>query len=120
MAYAYLVLTKESCVIFVNKEKAGDDVKKAWEEVGVESRDYGVEQVGEYVKEVAKSLRKENEKKQVRVFAPKECSWALSQASSPVSLKCSSPLMLTRSSRQRSRLSRVRSISPKGSRTRQR
>lgn len=73
--------------MFVNKDKVGDEVKGLWDEVGVEIRKYGAEEVGSYVKEAFTRLKDGNEKKAIKVFAPKECSWAISQASSPVSLK---------------------------------
>jgi hypothetical protein len=69
-------------VIFVDKAKVGEDTLALWDQAGVERRDYGAEVVGQYVKEAVSSFRRDDEKKQVKVFGPKECSWALARTSS--------------------------------------
>lgn len=82
VAYAYLVLTPSQCAVFVDKRKVGNELDERWKGEDVEVRDYGVEEVGKFVKAFE---GEDEEKRNVRVFSPAECSWALAQACSPVS-----------------------------------
>lgn len=82
VAYAYLVLTPSQCAVFVDKRKVENELDERWKGEDVEVRDYGVEEVGKFVKAFAGG---DEEKRNVRVFSPAECSWALAQACSPVS-----------------------------------
>lgn len=84
VAYAYLVLTSDRVVIFVDKRKLNDEVNDIFDKIGVEVRPYGVEEVGKAVKETVKGFKDGNEKSQVKLFAPKEFTWALEQAIAPV------------------------------------
>ncbi|WVF67507.1 hypothetical protein IAT40_002263 [Kwoniella sp. CBS 6097] len=86
--YAYLVLTSKRCVIFVEERKiTNEELKKRWEDEGVEARPYGVEEVGKFVKDVVGDLRGSNEKANIKVFAPRECSWALAETIKPLSVE---------------------------------
>ncbi|KAK4686436.1 Xaa-Pro aminopeptidase, partial [Tremellales sp. Uapishka_1] len=88
VAYAYLVLTEDTCVLFVDNKKVEDEGLRArWEDEGVEVRDYGVEEVGKAVKEFADNLRVKNAKTDVKVWAPSECSWALERACEPAKIQ---------------------------------
>ncbi|OWZ77209.1 cytoplasmic protein [Cryptococcus neoformans Bt85] len=80
VAYAYLVLTPSQCAVFVDKRKIENDLNERWKEEDVEVRDYGVEEVGKFVKAF---VGENAEGRNVRVFSPAECSWALAEACSP-------------------------------------
>jgi Xaa-Pro aminopeptidase len=84
VAYAYVVFTQDSCTIFVDQRKLNDDIRTIWAKDDVAVQEYGVAQVGDYVRNRVKAIQNGNEKLKVKVFAPKECSWALYQACSPV------------------------------------
>ena len=86
VAYAYLVLTPTTCVIFVDQRKVQDEELKARFIVeGIQVQDYGVYAVGQYVKSfIAETTEKQDGKTSVTVWAPPECNWALYQACSPV------------------------------------
>ncbi|CAD6568445.1 MAG: hypothetical protein TREMPRED_004541 [Tremellales sp. Tagirdzhanova-0007] len=85
VAYAYLVLTPTTCVIFVDQRKVQDEELKARFIVeGIQVQDYGVYAVGQYVKSfIAETTEKQDGKTSVTVWAPPECNWALYQACSP-------------------------------------
>ncbi len=86
VAYAYCVLMERKGAVFVDERKFQDNgMKHVWADMGIEVKPYGVEEVGNYVKGFAETVRIEDEKKQVKVWAPKECSWALANACGPVS-----------------------------------
>ncbi|OCF57628.1 cytoplasmic protein [Kwoniella mangroviensis CBS 10435] len=81
VAYTYLVLTPDKCVIFVDERKITDEaLKEDWEKSGVEVRPYGIEEVGKYVKELQQRDRDETKKRQKKVLTTRECSWALADA----------------------------------------
>lgn len=82
VAYAYLVLTPSKCAVFVDKRKVENELDERWKGEDVEVRDYGVEEVGKFVKAF---VNENSEERNVRVFSPAECSWALAEACSPVS-----------------------------------
>ena len=84
VAYAYLVLSRDDCAVFVDKRKVDDDLQTLLDADGVEVRDYGVGEVGKYVQDAVSKVRAQDEKWAVKVFAPKECSWALAKACEPV------------------------------------
>lgn len=86
VAYAYLALTPTRCVIFVDERKIGDPLAEIWKEDGIEARPYGVEEVGKFIKETVGELSLREEKRTVKIWGSRECSWALGQAVSPVSL----------------------------------
>lgn len=86
VAYAYLVFTQDKCAVFVDSKKVDVELRTIWNKDDIEIRGYGVDEVGKYVKNQLKAIQEGNEKKKVRVFAPKECSWALSEACAPVGL----------------------------------
>ncbi|ODN90758.1 cytoplasmic protein [Cryptococcus wingfieldii CBS 7118] len=75
VAYAYLALTPDKCVIFVDRKKITEELGNRWEDEGIEVRPYGVEQVGTFLKELASA---QEEKSKLHILAPPECSWALS------------------------------------------
>ncbi|WWD19234.1 hypothetical protein CI109_103692 [Kwoniella shandongensis] len=87
VAYAYLVLTEEKCVIFVDERKVEDEeLRDRWQNEGVEVRSYGVNEVGKYVKIFKAELKAqldEKDKVNTKILAPAECSWALAEACSP-------------------------------------
>ena len=85
VAYAYLVFTQDKCAIFVDSRKLDDGIRAIWSKDNIEVKDYGVDEVGKYVKDQVKAIQDGHEKKRITVFASKECSWALSNACSPVS-----------------------------------
>jgi Xaa-Pro aminopeptidase len=89
--YAYLGLTQDACVLFVDGKKVedGSEVQNELKEAGVDVRDYGVDEVGKWVKEtLGKMKERGNDKKKViKLWAPNECSWALSKACEDVSGK---------------------------------
>jgi Xaa-Pro aminopeptidase len=84
VAYAYLALTADRVVIFVDKRKVNDEVREQFESVNLEVKDYGVDEVGAWMKEAVKDFARGNDsvKKETlaRIFAPRELSWALSTA----------------------------------------
>jgi hypothetical protein len=72
-------------VIFVKERKVQDEtLTKRWEEEGIEVRRYGVKEIEEYVKETKLSYASEKSG-DVKLWASKECSWALQEACKPVS-----------------------------------
>ena len=80
IAYAYAVVTIDECVLFVDAKKVEDEtLRKRWEDDGVEIRPYGVEEIGKFVSKVASEWT-EKERPSLKVWAPKECSWAIQQA----------------------------------------
>ena len=89
VAYTYLVLTKTKCVLFVDERKVQDeDLKTQLDSTGVEIRPYGVGQIEKCVKECIEQIGElEGEKKKVRVWSPRECSWALAEVCGKVSQK---------------------------------
>lgn len=68
--------------MFVDERKVqSEELRKCWKEDGIEVRPYGVDEIGKFVKE---SKQEKAEKEDIRVYAPRECSWALSDACDPV------------------------------------
>jgi Xaa-Pro aminopeptidase len=85
VAYSYAAVTRDECVIFVKERKVQDEtLTKRWEEEGIEVRRYGVKEIEEYVKETKLSYASEKSG-DVKLWASKECSWALQEACKPVS-----------------------------------
>ena len=80
------MLSRDDCAVFVDKRKVDNDLQTLLDADSVEVRDYGVDEVGRYVQNAVSKVRAQNEKWAVKVFAPKECSWALAKACEPVSL----------------------------------
>ncbi|WVQ79732.1 hypothetical protein IAT38_001832 [Cryptococcus sp. DSM 104549] len=90
VAYAYVVLTEERCVVFVDEAKLSEkELRQRWKGENVEVRGYGVEEVGKFVKELVEEGKKEGEGKggKVKVLAPRECSWALAEECSPTAIQ---------------------------------
>ncbi|ORY29687.1 peptidase M24, structural domain-containing protein [Naematelia encephala] len=89
VAYAYVALTTDECVVFVDERKlVNEELKVLWKAAGIEVRAYGVDKVQEYVKEKTFAIRqRQGEKSQVKVFSPRECSWALSKACEPADIE---------------------------------
>ena len=87
VAFAYVTFTATKCVIYVDRRKVPDGaLKQRWEDEGVEVRDYGVEAVGQFVKEQLAQFKEEGgEKRDVKIWAPGECNWALAELCRPVS-----------------------------------
>lgn len=80
IAYAYAAVTIDECILFVDERKVEDEsLRKRLEDDHVEIRPYGVNEIGKFVNEVA-SQRTEKEGPRLKVWAPKECSWAIQQA----------------------------------------
>ncbi len=86
VAYAYLVPSPTQCAIFVDERKVRNaDLRRRWDEEGIEVRAYGVQEVGNFVKGCLAVVReKQGEKARAVVLAPQECSCAMSLACSPV------------------------------------
>jgi hypothetical protein len=82
-------LTQDACVLFVDGKKVedGSEVQSQLKEAGVDVRGYGVDEVGKWVTETLSKMKKgeEDKKKVVKLWAPNECSWALSKACEDVS-----------------------------------
>jgi hypothetical protein len=126
--YAYLGLTQDACVLFVDGKKVedGSEVQNELKDAGVDVRGYGVDEVGKWVKESLSKMKEgeEDKKKVVKLWAPNECSWALNKACEDVSGErkppshlAPSPPLLTRSYRLRSTSSHAPSSRSRESRT---
>jgi len=87
IAYAYAAVTKDKAILFVEEAKVQDESLRArFEADGIEIRPYGVKEIEKFVKDwVGKSALREK-KSGFKLWAPKECSWALQEACKPVSL----------------------------------
>ncbi|KAK8854626.1 hypothetical protein IAR55_003365 [Kwoniella newhampshirensis] len=87
VAYAYLALTADKCIIFVDERKVEDgELRERWDSEGVEIKPYGVEEVGKFVMEFTAELKGQGDeevKVKTRVLAARECSWALGEACLP-------------------------------------
>lgn len=79
IAYAYAAVTPYQCILFVEEKKVQDEVlSKRWEDEGIEIRGYGVGEIEKFVEETKLDL---GEKRgDIKLWAPKECSWALQEA----------------------------------------
>ncbi|WWC90545.1 uncharacterized protein L201_005481 [Kwoniella dendrophila CBS 6074] len=84
VAYAYLVLTPESCTIFVDERKVKDqeELLTDWKQAGVDIKPYGIAEVGKFIKRLIASQNNSGKRK-IKIWAPRECSWALGDACSP-------------------------------------
>lgn len=81
IAYAYAVVTPSQCVLFVAESKVGDEgLRQRWKEDGVELRPYGVDEIEKFVKKTTTSIKARDTKTTIKLWAPKECSWALQKA----------------------------------------
>lgn len=80
VAYAYAVVTVDECILFVDKKKVEDEaLRQRLEDDGVEIRPYGVDEIGKYISQVSSGWTKDGGQS-LKVWAPKECSWAIQQA----------------------------------------
>jgi Xaa-Pro aminopeptidase len=80
IAYAYAAITRDQCVLFVEDKKVQDEsLRKRWEDEGIEIKPYGVREIEKFVRE-AKSDMASEKSRDVKLWAPKECSWALQEA----------------------------------------
>ena len=88
VAHAYLVLTSTRCIIFVDERKVqNEELRERWKSEDVETRPYGVNDVGECVKEMSEDAETSKDEKAIlQVWSRLECSWALSKACYPVIL----------------------------------
>lgn len=69
VAYAYVAVSPEKCVIFVDSRKVESvDLRKRWAKEGVEIRNYGLDKLVNWVREQGDK---------VKVMAPTESSYAL-------------------------------------------
>lgn len=85
IAYAYAIVTPNQCVLFVEKAKVEDEaLRQRWDEDGVEVRPYGVDEIEEFISESTSTMK---DKSTVKLWAPKECSWAIQKASAAASTK---------------------------------
>lgn len=88
VAFAYVALTHDTCVIFVDGEKLEDEALKAeWKKAGVGTRDYGIDEVEKFVQSYVKKSDGDGAKSSVRVLASNESSWALINGCKPVSYR---------------------------------
>lgn len=80
IAYAYVAVTMDECILFVDEKKVDDEsLRQRFEDDGVELRPYGVEEIGKFVSQVSQQWT-EKGGLSLKVWAPKECSWAIQQA----------------------------------------
>ena len=77
VAYAYLLLSKERCVVFVDDRKVSDELRGIWDIDNIEIRPYGVEEVGKAVQELHLGTSRA---KPTTIWTPRSCSWALADA----------------------------------------
>ena len=86
--FAYVAITAEECVVFVDGDRVDEETRKDWKDAGVEIRKYSLKEVGEWVKGYADLVRSkfenEKDKEEVRLLGAPECSWALRRACEPV------------------------------------
>lgn len=81
IAYAYAAITTTQCVVFVESAKVKDEsLRKRWEGDGVEVRPYGIKEIEKLVREVASDAVAGTSTPKVKLWAPKECSWAIQEA----------------------------------------
>ncbi|WWC71379.1 uncharacterized protein I206_105334 [Kwoniella pini CBS 10737] len=86
VAYAYLVLTPNRCVIFIDNKKVQDEnLRHDWDLAKIDIKPYGVDEVGRYVKNLTGQA--EDEKKKIKVWTSRECNWALAGACSSSSVE---------------------------------
>lgn len=79
IAYAYAAITIDDCILFVDEKKVQDEaLRQRWEDDGVEIRPYGVKEIGKFIREVSSDWTEEGGP-HLKVWAPKECSWAIQQ-----------------------------------------
>jgi len=120
VAYAYFVLTPTRCAIFVDERKVQDaELRVRWDQEGLEVRPYGVEEVCKWVEEYHAEVRmKRGMKTDLKLYAPEECSWALSDIRGEVRLAfgCLRSSVTDYSSRYHSTSYPTRWIWPKRSR----
>lgn len=88
IAYAYAAITRDQCILFIDSKKLRDDevLRKRWaKQDGVTIKPYGVNEIGMFVKKVASASAPmagqpaTNAEKKLKVWAPRECSWALQE-----------------------------------------
>ncbi|WRT68589.1 uncharacterized protein IL334_005567 [Kwoniella shivajii] len=86
VAFAYLVITPQECTVFVDERKIEDeDLKMEWEKADIQVRPYGAKELGDFVKEYIGSDG--SDKKKFRMWAPRECSWAIEESCSPCKIE---------------------------------
>lgn len=87
IAYSYALVTRDKAVLFVEEAKVQDELLKArFEADGIELRPYGVKEIEKFVKDFMAKGALSEKKPPVKLWAPKECSWALQEACKPVCL----------------------------------
>lgn len=87
IAYAYAAVTKDKAILFVEDAKVQDgDLRARFEADEIEIRPYGVKEIESFVKNLVSNVAAREKKGQLKLWAPKECSWALQEACKPVSL----------------------------------
>lgn len=85
IAYAYAAVTKDRCVLFVEDKKVRDEaLRQRFEDDGIEIKPYGVKEIEKFVRDAKSDLVGEKTGS-IKLWAPKECSWALQEACKPVS-----------------------------------
>ena len=85
IAYAYAAVTKDRCVLFVEDKKVQDEaLRQRFDDDGIEIKPYGVKEIEMFVRDTQSRLVGEKTGN-VKLWAPKECSWALQEACKPVS-----------------------------------
>lgn len=88
IAYAYAVITPALCVLLVEESKVGDEgLRQRWKEDGVDIRPYGVDEIEKLINEVTLQAKEAGVRAAVKLWAPKECSWAIQQGSASGSSK---------------------------------
>jgi Xaa-Pro aminopeptidase len=87
---AYVAITADECVVFVDGDRVSEEVKQDWKDAGVTTETYGVKSVGKWIqgyvtKKQARADGEKGSKRGIKLLGAPECSWALSRACEPVS-----------------------------------
>lgn len=88
VGFAYGVLTREKCLVFVDEAKVVDEeLKKDWKEAGVEVRKYEIDEVGKALKGMEEKVKAGEKKLGMKVWTSASASWALKKVCESVSIQ---------------------------------
>lgn len=62
-----------------------EELKKDWDEAGVEVRDYSIEEVGKVIKELKGDKKEDLKKAEIKLWTSASASWALGKVCEEVS-----------------------------------
>jgi Xaa-Pro aminopeptidase len=86
VTFAYVVLTRDKCFVFVDEEKVTDEeLKKDWDEAGVEVRKYGLDEVRKVIKGLKENNETDVKKGDIKLWTSASGSWALQKVCDGVS-----------------------------------